>query len=132
MYIKIDENKRVVCRVFGKAAENLEADGVTSFKVESEPIIEANEILCYNPETAEFYTEKMPKPSEAMKARAKARAEAQRRKADALKWLADNDWKVNKHLLGEWADDDERWLAYLAGRKKARADHDAAEAALNA
>ena len=54
-----------------------------------------------------------------------------KQRAYALKWLADNDWKVNKHLLGEWADDDDRWLAYLAGREKARSDYDAAEAVLN-
>lgn len=33
------------------------------------------------------------------------------------KWLTDNDYKVNKHLLGEYADDDERWTTYLQERQ---------------
>ena len=32
-------------------------------------------------------------------------------------WLNDNDYKVNKHLLGEYADDDERWTTYLQDRQ---------------
>ena len=131
MYFKIDENKRVIMTVHGKAAEALEADNVTTFKTDSEPEVVAGDVLYYNPETAEFYTEKMPEPTEEMRAKAQARAEAVKQRANALKWLADNDWKVNKHLLGEWADDDDRWLAYLAGREKARSDYDAAEAVLN-
>lgn len=131
MYFKIDENKRVVMTVHGKAAESLEADNVTSFKVENEPIVETNEILFYDSKIGAFFTEKMSEPTEEMKAKAQARAEAVKQRANALKWLADNDWKVNKHLLGEWADDDDRWLAYLDGRAKARSDYDAAEAVLN-
>jgi len=33
------------------------------------------------------------------------------------KWLTDNDYKINKHLLGEYADDDERWTTYLQERQ---------------
>ena len=58
----------------------------------------------------------------------KARAEA--KKAWATKWLSDNDWKVNKRTLGEWAEDDPRWLAYLEGREKARKAYDDAVAVL--
>lgn len=130
MYFKIDENNRVVVKVFGKAAEALEADNVTSFKVESEPTVEANEILYYNPENAEFYTEQMPEPTEEMKARAVEMGEAQKKKANALKWLSDNDWKVNKRVLGEWAETDERWVEYLEQRKAVRADYDSAVFAL--
>ena len=40
------------------------------------------------------------------------------------KWLADNDWKVNKIVIGEWTTDDERWLTYLAERTTKRARQD--------
>lgn len=39
-------------------------------------------------------------------------------------WLEDNDWKVNKIVVGEWATDDERWLNYLAERKVKRKRQD--------
>lgn len=40
------------------------------------------------------------------------------------KWFVDNDWKVNKIVIGEWATTDERWLGYLKERaiKRARQD----------
>ena len=31
-------------------------------------------------------------------------------------WLQENDYKINKHLLGEYADDDVRWVEYLQER----------------
>ena len=40
------------------------------------------------------------------------------------KWFSDNDWIVNKIVVGEWATDDERWLNYLAERKAKRARQD--------
>ena len=52
-------------------------------------------------------------------------------KETALQWLADNDWKVNKRTVSEWAEDDPRWLEYLTGRAKARAQYDEAVAILN-
>ena len=51
-------------------------------------------------------------------------AKAKHLKKWALKWFSDNDWKVNKHVLGEWSDTDPRWLDYLAGREKARKVYD--------
>jgi hypothetical protein len=38
--------------------------------------------------------------------------------------LADNDWKVNKIIVGEWETTDPRWLDYLKQRqiKRARLD----------
>lgn len=41
-----------------------------------------------------------------------------------LQWLSDNDWRVNKIMLGEWGADDPRRMAYLAERavKRARLD----------
>lgn len=40
------------------------------------------------------------------------------------KWLKANDWKVNKVFLGEWAEDDPRWLEYLEQRAIVRAEHE--------
>ena len=40
------------------------------------------------------------------------------------KWFSDNDWIVNKIVVGEWSTDDERWLNYLAERKVKRARQD--------
>lgn len=130
MYFKIDENKKVIMTVTGKAAESFEPDNVTTFKTESPIEVEAGEVLYYNPETEEFYTEKV-EITEEMKEKARARAEAQKQRAEALQWLTDNDWKVNKRALGEWEETDERWLAYLADRAEARAKFDEAEAVLN-
>ena len=39
-------------------------------------------------------------------------------------WFSDNDWIVNKIVVGEWSTDDERWLNYLAERKVKRARQD--------
>ena len=36
------------------------------------------------------------------------------------KWLADNDWKVNKIVTGEWTTYDERWTSYLIERTEKR------------
>lgn len=40
------------------------------------------------------------------------------------KWFSDNDWVVNKIVVGEWTTDDERWINYLAERKVKRARQD--------
>ena len=39
---------------------------------------------------------------------------------EILKWLADNDWKVNKVVVGEWTKEDPRWLEYLQERQVKR------------
>ena len=31
-------------------------------------------------------------------------------------WFINNDWKVNKIVIGEWETSDERWTSYLAER----------------
>lgn len=131
MYIKINDKNRVVAQIADKFAKGLTADNKTSFVVASVPTVERDEVLYYNPENDTFHCEKKPEPTEEQKATAKARAEARANKAKALKWLADNDWKVNKRMLGEWAENDERWLAYLEDRAKVRAELDEAEAILN-
>lgn len=33
------------------------------------------------------------------------------------KWLSDNDYIINKHTLGEYSNNDEKWLNYIAERK---------------
>lgn len=40
------------------------------------------------------------------------------------KWFYDNDWKINKIVIGEWTTEDVRWIAYLEERaiKRARQD----------
>ena len=40
------------------------------------------------------------------------------------KWFIDNDWKVNKIVIGEWSTDDVRWQSYISERtiKRARQD----------
>lgn len=133
MFIKIDEQNRVRIKSTGAAADGMTVDNVTTFIVD-EPQELLKGILHFDPNTRSFYA--IPhniseEYKEAAKARTEAMATARKQKADALKWLADNDWKVNKRMLGEWAETDERWLAYLEGRARARADIDDADAVLN-
>ena len=47
-------------------------------------------------------------------------ASALQEKAEILKWLADNDWKVNKIVLGEWEENDTRVIEYKRERKEKR------------
>lgn len=126
MIIRIDKNKKVVACIY-KPTENFKVDGLTTFEVESIPERKENTALHFDPETLEFYTQEI---DNAVIEERKARAETQQKKTAALKWLTDNDWKVNKRMLGEWAEDDERWIDYLEGRAKARAAIDAADAVL--
>ena len=48
------------------------------------------------------------------------------------KWLADHDYIINKVFLGEWQEDDERYLAYKAKRAEVRAELDLLNAELEA
>jgi hypothetical protein len=132
MFIKIDEKNRVLLQSADRYTYNLLADGVTTFRVnESDipPTVSAGEFLCFDPNTRAFYTEKVELTDE-QRERIRARAAANRKRERALKWLSDNDWKVNKHTLGEWSGDDVRWIEYLQMRCKMREDIDAADAIL--
>lgn len=40
------------------------------------------------------------------------------------RWFIDNDWKVNKIVIGEWNNTDSRWLEYLREREIKRARQD--------
>lgn len=46
-------------------------------------------------------------------------------------WFKDNDWKVNKVVIGEWDKSDGRWLEYLEERAIKRARQDELNALLN-
>lgn len=128
MIVEIGYNNKVRCIRAPKETEKV--NNVSTFEIDTMPTIEKNTFLYFNPQTREFYTEEKPKMPEIPES-VKERMEAQQKKSAALKWLADNDWKVNKHTLGEWAEDDPRWLLYLSGREAARADIDAADVILN-
>jgi len=39
-------------------------------------------------------------------------------------WFKDNDWKVNKIVIGEWEKSDSRWLDYILERTVKRARQD--------
>jgi hypothetical protein len=45
-------------------------------------------------------------------------------------WLSQNDWKVNKVFLGEWAETDPRWVEYKEQRAIKRARFDKIKEAL--
>ena len=125
MYIKIDDKNRVITQIADKFAGHLTADNKISFKVASVPSVARDEALYFNPTTFSFYTEKIV-ITEEQKARMEERRAKNAKKQEALKWLNDNDWKVNKRLLGEWSETDDRWLQYLAERAKMRAQYDEA------
>ena len=130
MIITINNENKVIAKASGKIFDNAPVDNVTTFRVDDVPIVTDTEELYFNPDTKEFYTEAKPVTDKPSEEELKARREARQAKAQALQWLADNDWKVNKRMLGEWTEDDERWLAYLADRAAMRAKIDEAEAIL--
>lgn len=63
------------------------------------------------------------KPTEEEAARDKEIAK-NKRLAEIQKWLSDNDWKVNKIVIGEWEETDPRWIEYLTQRKAMREEQD--------
>ena len=128
MIIGINEKQEVIFTATGLVAPK--ADNVTTFEVVEMPAREANKTIHFNPETKAFYITERPAVSEEVKAARKAKAAERRekaaKKAEALKWFSDNDWKVNKRVLGEWAETDERWIQYLEERRAMRAQYDEA------
>lgn len=149
MIITINAENKVVSRAVGKIFDNVPVDNKTTFRVGAvesvdengelvltseavEPVFDhATEELYFNPETREFYTQPKPITNKPSEEELKARREARAAKAQALQWLADNDWKVNKRMLGEWTEDDPRWQDYLTQRMLVRAKIDNAESILN-
>lgn len=51
--------------------------------------------------------------------------------SEIKKWFFDNDWKVNKVVIGEWNKTDSRWLEYLEQRQIKRARQDELNSTLN-
>ena len=49
---------------------------------------------------------------------------------DIRQWFVNNDWKINKVFLGEWADTDPRWVEYKEQRQIKRARFDKIKEAL--
>ena len=47
-------------------------------------------------------------------------------------WFTENDWKVNKIVIGEWSTTDNRWLDYLSERTIKRTRQDELNDLLNA
>lgn len=46
------------------------------------------------------------------------------RLAQIKNWFVENDWKVNKIVIGEWKTDDTRWARYLSVRESVRKEQD--------
>lgn len=46
-------------------------------------------------------------------------------------WFLDNDWKINKVAVGEWANNDERYVSYLAERQEKRKRQDELNEVIN-
>ena len=136
MIIGINQTHEIIFRASGTAESMVTVDDVTYFRVDSIPTVGANETLLFHPEEKAFYrVERAPmdaESAEAAKARVQAYAASKKTQEAVLKWLSENDWKVNKHALGEWTDDDPRWLAYLTERAEKRAAYEQAEQALQA
>ena len=130
MIIWINENQEVISVASGLVADEMTVDQKTSFRTEQVPTVAAGERLCFDPVKESFYTQKYEaKDSEALRAMRKrmlAVREANKQREEILQWFAENDWKVNKRALGEWAEDDERWVSYLAERQARREAYDRA------
>lgn len=105
------------------------------YTVESVPPREPGKKLCFDPEYERFYFKAYTaEEKEAMQAaheKFRRREEARKKKAEALIWLSENDWKINKRFLGEWQEDDERWTAYVAERAEMRRIIDESDGILN-
>lgn len=134
MIIWINEKQEVISVASGPITEEMEVDRKTSFRIDALLPASGDEVLCFDPATEQFYKRNCdPQEIERAKGLAKrmlAVKAAQDERNAALKWFAEHDWMVNKRALGEWAEDDARWVAYLEGRAQARANYDAAIAAL--
>ena len=96
------------------------------FIVDQLPLVKENETLYFNPKTQAFYTKdkELSNVEEAL-------FYAKQIKKGCLDWFSNNDWKVNKHHLGEWADEDPRWQKYLAQREETRKQYDQSVADIN-
>jgi hypothetical protein len=130
MIIQINSKDQIIAAY---TEELITADNETSFKIPHFSGFVKGKIPYYNKENNTVYYRPIKVDEEkkaAILTKISQVKEAKKQKANALKWLAENDWKVNKRSLGEWPEDDPRWLEYLAARKQIRDQFDAAEAIL--
>jgi hypothetical protein len=127
MIIRINKKQRVISQFPGTLENCTDA---SLFEVPEVPENQPNKYLCYNPIENNFYFEDIiisdDEQTKANFEKIKAKTAAEKQKKAALQWLTDNDWKVNKRTVGEWTENDPRWLEYLDGRKTARAQYDEA------
>lgn len=114
-----------------------ETGRVISFNKDTEPFIEITEEERRQslPDKYSYYlvvdgkfTIARKEPTEEQK-KADNIAELRKELNSIQVWLKDNDWKVNKIVIGEWETSDERWQNYLSERaiKRARQDEINAE-----
>lgn len=133
MIIGINEKQEVTFVAEGANEDVL--DGEMSYKVDSVPSADLGKKLCFDPESETFYQKEYTEAEKASMSAARSmflkKEKARQDKEKALAWLSENDWKINKHVLGEWIDTDERWLAYIKERAKVRAAIDEADLILN-
>lgn len=134
MVIAINDMHEVVLVADGIISEDL--TDMNAYSVEDVPKLEIGKKMCFDPESGTFYFKEYTKEEkESIKAAHelfKKREKAREQKEEALRWLSENDWKVNKCFLGEWEESDERWKEYVSTRAKMRRMIDEADAILNA
>jgi hypothetical protein len=115
-----------------KANYNKETGKVIAFNKDITPYIEITEEERKQPLPNKYsyyavidgqFTIASREPTEAEKQKDKQAAK-QKRLTEIDSWLKANDWKVNKVYLGEWTQDDPRWLEYLEKRALLRAEHE--------
>ncbi len=116
MTIKTNADEKVILRI----SANLDLEG--THIVDDIPEVQAGYDLYFDGK--EFTQRENPNYAKAIE-----RTTLQQELDGIRQWLADNDWKVNKVVIGEWSNTDERWQAYLTERtvKRARQDEIIAE-----
>ena len=133
MIVGINKHQEVI--FFSDGIPTQEQEGIYTYEITEKPAYENGKKLCFDPESGSFYCKEYTnKEKQTMKetlVRFRAKEEARTRKAEALVWLAENDWKINKHILGEWSDSDKRWVEYVETRARMRAAIDEADKLLN-
>lgn len=119
--IKVNENNKVVFVLRGEMARSVEVDDKAFFEVDEVPVCKKNTQLFYNPDEKSVFSIELDEQS------MHSMQEARRQRDYALRWLANNDWKINKRMLGEWSEDDDRWTSYLLQRKIIKDVYDRAQ-----
>lgn len=130
--VGINHNQEVVFLSKGFAIEDMEEkEGIYLYEVLEMPTFDPRMKCCFDPESGSFYSKEYTR-SEMRDIKTAVelmhlKDDARRKREEALAWLAENDWKINKHTLGEWTDTDERWIEYVEMRAQKRSEIDEAE-----